>query len=172
MKESALKPIVDYVLAKITREEFYKMFPYDILNNPDLYLELLREAFQERNDGHIECLITLGFKLDIYDHSHVDLLCQLLDVDWHCKHEDIARLLQDLKDPRAIEVLYRTALRKYKYLEYNNSSALGIKCVWALFVINTPESIEKLKLISQSDTVDIEVAKRAKKKLGEVINKK
>lgn len=37
------------------------------------------------------------------------------------------------------------------FLEFDEAFALAVKCIWALGDINTPESREKLRLLSQSD---------------------
>ncbi len=97
--------------------------------------------------------------------EYVPFLVELLNEDWHYKHEDIVLLLQSSKDSRAVDVLYKTALKKYPYLDYDNSYALARKCTWALADIGTPEAKDKLFLLSKVE--DEEISNYAKKRLGD-----
>lgn len=79
------------------------------------------------------------------------ILIRLIQEPWHQMHEDIASTLQwDIPSPKAIEVLYKTALTKFDYLDFDEAYALAVKCIWALGDINTPESMEKLELLAES----------------------
>jgi hypothetical protein len=42
------------------------------------------------------------------------------------------------------------ALTKHEYLAYDDSTALAVKCIWALHDIGTADAIEKLKLLADS----------------------
>ena len=78
-----------------------------------------------------------------------------MEAQWHYKHEDIAQRLQHLKSPDAIECLYRTALTKFDYLDWDNSYSLARKCMWALGDINTDESKKKIELLAESEDEEI-----------------
>lgn len=44
--------------------------------------------------------------------------------------------------------LYTTSQTQFEYLDYDEAYALAVKCIWVLGDINTFESKEKLKLLS------------------------
>ncbi|WP_145973675.1 hypothetical protein [Phytobacter massiliensis] len=44
---------------------------------------------------------------------------------------------------------------KFDYLDFDDSYALAVKCIWALGDIATKESFEKLKLLSKSNNTVI-----------------
>jgi len=65
-------------------------------------------------------------------------------------HEDIASLLQGIRSPGSIDELYKTALTRFDYLDYDDSYSLARKCIHALGDINTAESKEKLAMLAGS----------------------
>lgn len=78
---------------------------------------------------------------------------QLLeDETWHTKIEDIISLLEDIKDPKSIELLYKTAIN---VPDYDEMRSVAKKCLWALLAINTPEAMEKIYLLKRCDDVYI-----------------
>jgi len=82
-------------------------------------------------------------------------LVRLLEATWHYKHEDIVLILQELKDARAVDALYRTALIDYEYLNHDEFFGLARKCTWALADIGTEEAKTKLELLAGSDNENI-----------------
>lgn len=147
------KVLVDnLILGEISKEDFINSFTN---NNKDLntyIINLLEEAIIYKDADNIEDLLLVAFELNLFDTSWTSLLCHLLELKWHFQHENIARVLQMLKEPKSIDCLYKTALDKFDYLAYNNSTALAIKCIWALGDINTKEAREKLKLLEQNNS--------------------
>lgn len=120
--------------------------------------ELLLAALNSHEPDEVErCVSTARLTSEC-----VPVLAQLLEEDWHFRHEDIARSLQALKDPVAIEALFRTAQRKFPYLDYDDSTALARKCIWALADIGSP-ALEKLEILGKS--ADAEVAAYALERL-------
>lgn len=93
----------------------------------------------------------------------VPILIDLLRSTAHQRHEEVARWLQDLRDPRSIDALYVTASTRYVYLEHDDSHALARKCTWALADIGTVEAREKLRLLAAN--ADSEIAGYAQKRL-------
>lgn len=115
----------------------------------------MEEAIVHEEADNVEDLLLVGFELNLFDTSWTSILCNLLELKWHYQHENIARVLQNLKSPKSVEFLYRTALDKFDYLAYNNSTALAIKCIWALGDINTRKAKEKLQLLEQNGETTI-----------------
>lgn len=80
--------------------------------------------------------------------EYVPALMQLLGKSWHFRHEDVVSALQQLKDPRAVDVLYEEALVSYEYLKYDEFLGLARKCTWALADIGTSEALERLRQLA------------------------
>lgn len=90
------------------------------------------------------------------------ILCSLLVRDDHKGHDDLADTLQNLRDPRSVECLFDRAHRALPYLDYNESSALARRCVWALHDIGTEEAVAKLEALAKDprEEVSAEAADR------------
>lgn len=98
---------------------------------------------------------------------YANILSELLQEDWHTEHEYIALMLQAIKSPKSIDALYCRCLNKPDYMDYDDSYSLARKCVHGLADINTPESLDKLRLLAKSD---IEVIKeKAQKQLDRLL---
>lgn len=164
MNDNDRKLILDLVLDNISTQKFLEKFPENIMSDPNCMEKLLASAYNEKNPDDVEYALMIAYKFNLITERYVDILCNLLESDWHYKHEDIARTLQELKSPKSIESLYRTALTKFDYLEYDNSYALARKCTWALGDINTNEAKKKLELLAESD--DEEISNYAIKQLN------
>jgi hypothetical protein len=132
-------------LGRISKDEFFKKFP-ETLENGFLRAQL-DQALQDRDPNAVEHLMLLGFHLG-FAADCAEVLCKLLLQDWHMQHENIAMVLQDLRHPATVDCLYQTALAELAYLEYDESYALGVKCIFALQAIGTDRAKEKLALIA------------------------
>jgi hypothetical protein len=155
VNDNERKLILDLALNKISEQEFIKRFSVNPNSNPNYIMGFLINAYNEKNADDVEYSLMLIYKFNLITEEYVDILCKLLECDWHYKHEDIARTLQVLRSPISIESLYKTALTKFEYLEYDNSYALSRKCTWALGDINTDESKRKLEMLAGSDDEEI-----------------
>jgi hypothetical protein len=136
-------------LGSISKDEFLRCYPFDVEKDSSHVRKFLQDAYLLKDADEFEYALLLGFSFD-FDIESVPILNNLIVEDWHFKHEDIARLLQGFKDSSSIDVLYQTALERYDYLDYDDSYALAVKCIWALGSINTGSSREKLKQLTSS----------------------
>jgi hypothetical protein len=136
---------------RISEEAFLAKFPVNPRLEPSYVTRILEDAFKTKNASDVESAIYLGFRFKTFGADSVDILCKLLTEDWHRHHEDIAWLMQKLKDPRCVEALYQTALARFPYLAYDDAHALAVKSLWALSEINTKEAQDKLELLTKSD---------------------
>ncbi len=93
----------------------------------------------------------------LFGHSRraTPVLCSLLIRDDHEGHEDLADTLQDLRDPKSVECLFDRAQRRLPYLDYNDSSALARRCVWALHDIGTEEAVSKLEALAKDPREEV-----------------
>jgi len=134
---------------RISPADFARRFP-SALEKGKLALRLLEEASQKQSAGELEAALIVGAAFG-FTAEHVPVLCQLLHVDWHSRHEDIVSTLQVLKDPRAVDAVYGAAFVKHKYLAYDEFFGLARKCTWALADIGSEDAFAKLHLMAASD---------------------
>ena len=150
MKEEHLDAVDDYVFERITLQQFLERYPVDPRQEKEHVCDLLRNAIATRNEQEVEAAELLGFKFG-FTPSCLPLLNALLVEDWHINHEDIARALQEMKDPSSIEALYQAAQMQFSYLDYDEAFALAVKCCWALGDINTDDADAKLRELTKLD---------------------
>ena len=112
-------------------------------------LQALEDATKRADADGIDLALRIDF--EGLTPTFVPVLIQLLEASWHQRHEDIAHTLQGLKDPRAVDALYRTAFARYDYLAYDEVFGLARKCTWALADTGTPEAKAKLKLLAAGE---------------------
>lgn len=86
-----------------------------------------------------------------FDSTLVPVLLTLLEQNFHHRHEDIISTLQELKDPRASQSLYKAALVTHDYLDYDEHFGLARKCTWALADIGTTEARSLLKQLATNE---------------------
>ena len=125
-------------------------------------IEALKTALETSDELMTEDALSLVHSFGIQS-DFVPQLIDLIESDWHYRHEDIARLLQDAKDNRATSALHRIASRKFEYLNYDNSYALARKCTWALADIGTLES--KNALVDLANSNDETIAGYAQRRI-------
>lgn len=163
MNESQRRAIIDFAMHPDScKKALDAALGFDIDSDPQAVFSLVEEAKRLGDPASIECalMIALGRTGDI---DVVPTLIDLLRSTTHHQHEDLARWLQDLRDPRAVEALYAVALTKHEYLAYDSSHALARKCTWALADIGTVDAEERLRLLARCD--DPEIAGYAQKRL-------
>lgn len=141
-----IRPGQDNSEDAITRrkEEFVREFRPRVSDRKKLSLEILEEACAERNATDVEYALVVGFSSRCPD-------ARLADVDWHRSHEDIVSALDELRDKRAVDVLYCAALKRHEYLAFDKARALAVKAIWALGNMSDASADEKLRLLVQRD---------------------
>jgi hypothetical protein len=135
--------------SRISPEEFARRYP-SALERGKLALRLIEEANRQQSADDLQAAIVIGATFG-FSAEHIPVLCQLLHVVWHSCHEDIVSTLQQLKDPRALDAIYRAASVKHEYLAYDEFFGLARKCTWALADIGTVDTLAKLHLLAASD---------------------
>jgi hypothetical protein len=155
--------VLSYMLERISYAEFVARSGMDPRGTPGFGVPLLREALASADSLVVECAILLNSLFEAWSGEHVPTLIELLAAPWHMKHEDVASILQGIRDPRSVEALYRAALVKLSYLAYDDSQALARKCTWALADIGTPEARARLEALTTQE--DEEVADCARRRL-------
>lgn len=79
--------------------------------------------------------------------NHIDLLNELLLVNFHYQHQYIAKTIQDLKTPSSVSFIDKVLESKFKEIPYTGSDSYGMAkwFSWALYDIGTKEAIEVIK---------------------------
>ncbi len=107
---------------------------------------LLAEAVNGKDGDDVEAALIacflFGMSLD-----HLGLLVQLASADWHCRHEDVATALDDLRAPAAVGALYHLTQWVPDYLAWDEDRALARKAVWGLAKTPGPEAGQVLRLL-------------------------
>lgn len=151
MTNDQIELIHQHMREQLSKEEFEKLFFKTEENKSSFILKRLENAFLWKNSDDVEYYMHVAFVFDLLTLGYVPILIKLLAEDWHKRHEDIASVFQRLRAPEPIDVLYNTALRKFKYLDYDDNYALAVKCIWALGDIETKAAKAKLELLAKSD---------------------
>ncbi len=126
-------------------------------------MELLREGISKRDADAIEEAVVLLYVCDFDLRAFAAPCRELLSADWHYKHEDIAQLLGEIKDPASVDCLYEAATREYAYLDYDDTYQLARKCIKALSAIGSEAAVVRLRELSLQDNAM--VAEYARKEL-------
>jgi HEAT repeat protein len=130
------------------------IFPIEPGLTPSLVLERLSNGATSQDSDKIQLAITSAFQIGLRP-EFVPKLLDILVLPNHISHEDIVSYLQQLKDRRAVDVLYRTALTSHPYLDNDEFFGLARKCTWALADIGTPEALTKLKLLASVENPSV-----------------
>lgn len=129
-------------------------------------LSLLKENIKSKDEKGLSCTLAVIYN-DGADEDYTEILLQLLDEKWHTSEEDIVGVLELIKDPKSVDQLYEVAIN---VPDYDDMRALAKKCMWSLSAINTPEAIQKLKLLQSCNDPIIE--ENATFQLEQVIKQK
>jgi hypothetical protein len=147
LSKSQEAAVWDFLIGRMSEADLVAALGVDPWVDAEYLPELLAEAVRRHDANAVEAGLGLMFALGP---EHVPLLCALLVADWHHKHEDIARALQQLADPAAVPALRHAAELDLPYLEYDEDRALSRKCMWALSDIRTAEAVAALESLSHS----------------------
>lgn len=153
MTEYEKQLINDLAANRIGIDKFLKRYPVDLKNGGKSILAALEKAYEDKSGENVEYSLSLvRFDTEYYRTGrYVEVLSKLLVAPWHCMHENIASLLQGMKDPGSVDALYDAALAKFDYLDYDDTYALARKCIHALADIGTESSRAKLRRLAESD---------------------
>jgi hypothetical protein len=132
--------------------------------NAEESVRLLKQAFENKDADLVEEAIYSCSESEGFSNKFSEIFCKLLQTGWHNKHEDIARILQGIKDPSTVDCLYNAAELEFDYLDYDDTYQFARKCIWALADIGTSEAKAKLQQLAHSNNKF--VAEYAQKRLN------
>ena len=133
----------------ISKEDFISQLP-SAVEHGKLALEWLDEAFRERSPEDLQCVLIVGFAFGFVP-EHKEILCRLIEADWHYSHEDIVVALETWSSPDTVNALFCATQWIPKSLEYDDNRALAVKAIWALGRIPGTEAGAKLERLARSD---------------------
>lgn len=157
--------VLDLVTHRISELDFAERFPLEPGSGSAAALAMLQVAVREQDGHDAEYGLYLACCFG-YSAEYVEVLCALAEASWHQWHEDVVNMLDELRDPASVDVLYRVALSRHPYRDYDEHEALGVKCVWALYKIGTEPAVERLVQLMGCDRPF--TAQRAEKRLREL----
>lgn len=128
-------------------EPLFREFGTNFKTEPARLIEILDETLLSRRGDDVESILAIAQHFEAITAAAVPLFCRLLLADFHACHEDIARYLQSLRDPRSITALYEACFLDLPYF-WDHGDALARKCTWALHDIGTPEAFDRLKALT------------------------
>ncbi len=140
----------------MSKEDFLRQFP-TALEHGKLASGLLEDACRTQNSADLACAIQIG-NLFGYTPKQMEILCRLIDADWHGRHEDIVNALDCWQPPGAVEALFRATQWIPKALEYDDDMGLAFNAICALSRIPGPEAETKLEILARSDKANLREA--------------
>ena len=140
----------------MSKEDFLRQFPTAI-EHGKLASGLLEEACRTQNTADLDCAIQIGNMFG-YTAIQTEILCHLIDADWHGLHESIVDVLGALQPPGAVEALFRVTQWTQKHLEDIGVPHLAEGAIWALSRIPGSEAETKLEILAHSDKANLREA--------------
>jgi HEAT repeat protein len=106
----------------------------------------VKQSIKERNLEELDDVVSELLQLENIS-SHVDLLNELLLINFHRQHQYIAKTIQSLKTPSSVPFIKKVLESKFKEIPYTGSDSYGMAkwFSWALYCIGTKEAVEVLK---------------------------
>jgi hypothetical protein len=140
-------------LDKISEQEFLKEYSKIIKTdvNDEYCINLLKKGLTNKDGDKIDEALTVASILGCFSEKFSEIFCELLKVDCHYEHENIAMLLKDFKDPSTVNCLFDATHLQFDYLDYDDNYQFARKCIKALADIDNEEAINKLHLLTQHD---------------------
>src|SRR5579859_7838663 len=159
LSEREYQLILDLLLRRVSEDVFFQKFPANPAQIRAISLKTLQQALHERDPDGVEFGLYLGHRFG-FSPAHLETLNALAESDWHTRHQDVVDGLSRLAAPSSVEPLYRAALSKHPYLDYDEANALGVKAIWALGRIETREAVARLgDLLRCDDPILVDEAK-------------
>jgi radical SAM superfamily enzyme len=147
MNKEVKKVITELLAGSISPIEFISLYPVKNINE-EYCIDLLREALSNADSEKVEVGLIVGNSANCFSNKSASLLCELLQQDWHYKHEDIAALLKEVGDQTTVDCLYKAAQFQFDYLDYDDTYQFARKCIKVLSFIGGSKALEKLNLLT------------------------
>lgn len=106
----------------------------------------IRKAIEQNDSERLN--ITVSELLQSENISnHINLLNELLLINFHRQHQYIAKAIQDLRTPSSVPYIKKVLDSEFEEIPYTGSDSYSMAkwFSWALYCIGTKEAIEVLK---------------------------
>ncbi|HWZ81156.1 MAG TPA: hypothetical protein VNW47_00950 [Terriglobales bacterium] len=150
MRHELRQSVSDLLDNEISEEEFLRRAGVSRADAGNWSLDLLEDAYRTLDSDGVMSGLFVGFRFGFLP-NHLDVLCRLSEAEWHFSHENVVSALDNLRDQRAVDVLYRASLKLHPYLAYDDCRALAVKAIWALGNLRDETADEKLRMLAQRD---------------------
>lgn len=137
---------------KISNEDMLSSY-HDRVTNADLKISL-ETASKNKDEDFLENSFFVGFLFNLFDVETGYILLDLILGNWHRKHEDIARIFQNIfnTDKTSIPILLEAINTIPEYLQEEDFKYPYIrKLIYAIGAQPEPDNSEALKKLTQSD---------------------
>jgi hypothetical protein len=158
--------IIEVLLKKISKDDFYREYPVRAEEAGRLSVEMLRRALQEKDKRGVEYGLYLLSLFGLLP-EHQGQFMELAAADWHEMHEMVVDGLSELNAPASAPAFYHAALTQYPYRDYDDYDTLGVKAIWALGRLQTQEGVERLADLATSGRPILE--KNAREQLARIV---
>lgn len=98
----------------------------------------------------LQCALIVGHTFG-FAPEHTEILCRLIEADWHFSHEDVVSALDALQTADAVPALFRATQWTPEYLKFDENRGLAVKAIWALGKIPGSEAARNLEALTRSD---------------------
>lgn len=150
MDEREKNIISAYLDINISLEELKKQLEIESID--DYFINKIKDIRQTKDNKGLKLILRLADRLNAFNKTHTELLCDLLYSDWHQDYESIVDFLQEIKDPNSVDVLYDLVINEnFHHLKYDDTYSVERNCIHTIAKIGTEEAINKLHLISHSN---------------------
>jgi hypothetical protein len=127
---------------------------------------LLQQAIVERSAERVELTLILAETFGLNE-SSLPTLQSLAREEWHGRHEDISRILEQLGGAEVVDDLEFLAWAGPEFQEYEGSTSLAKKAVHSLERIATPSARSALARLRRHPEEDVRaLVERVEARLG------
>jgi hypothetical protein len=133
----------------ISKDEFLRRFGES--DGRRLGMRLVREAAVERSGVDLEYALIVASLFGVPDQL-VQPLCDIFRADWHIRHEEIIRILAELRTVEAIPTLIAAAQWAPEYMaKIDHGRSMARKAIYGLGAIPGPQADSALRALLHSD---------------------
>jgi hypothetical protein len=140
------KMILKLARREISKEDFLKEYPVDLIQYPLYFRDVLKTALLKKNPDDIEYTLIAAFYIgSLYQYTSISR--KLLLEDWHNQHENLVDILSSIVDEKNAKYFYQVLNSKYEYITNVEDFLVPVwvKCIWALGKIGTKEAKDYLE---------------------------
>jgi hypothetical protein len=137
-------------------ERFWVVNQIEPSKRSSFLLSNLLSAIEAGDKDRVHLILEVALQ---FDHAEkAVLLCEMLLIKQHYRHQELVRELQLMAEPSAVPYLVKAFTSNLDYMDEYNGSGSGVVAKWfshALLDIGTPEAIEALRAFSAHSDAEV-----------------